>query len=624
MRLHPAARPGLAPLRPLVVALAACGAAAAAPLRARADGPGPDRLERPGGPTVEGRLLFDPQAGFRFQSAGESGAPAQVRAVGPGGVVGFAPGPPPATTVPPLFQAGLGESGRISGTLRAIAEDAVTLAVPWQAVDVVVRRPGVQSLVQRLGEARVLADGFDALDAAAWGVVGQPRAVAEGGETAVLLPPGGSSIERRFEEPIESGRVDLTFRDDGVVRPGQRWTLTLTFRAPGGPADLRVLLGWAEESLAVEAPDGPALPVQRLARTDGWRRLSIRFGGDRTEVSVDGKDLAHGRGPAGPLESIRVATVGEPTKDAGPGGYVGAIQAARFAPVASSLEIDPTQDEARLVVGDQFYGTVRRGDRDRVEMLVDDRPLALDWKDLAGLFFRRAPAAGAPVAGALARVEWRAGGDEPGRAADFAEGAVTALTDAALTLATPFAGTLTIPRDRLVRIRVAEPGLRLVVDPCAHHLGNEFFSKPPLLDPPMPEGGVLERPFVVPADAGAGPAFVVLDVLGVVGEATGLAFSENIRRGELKTYVAIDGRRVDYLNRHVAGSNESPERIRVPIPADALRPGPHVLRIEQTGLAASPTEYDDMGILGVAIEFAAAGAPRADAGPAAAPAPPRP
>ena len=49
----------------------------------------------------------------------------------------------------------------------------------------------------------------------------------------------------------------------------------------------------------------------------------------------------------------------------------------------------------------------------------------------------------------------------------------------------------------------------------------------------------------------AGPAFVVLDVLGVVGEATGLPFAEYIQRGELKTYVVLDGRRIDYINRYV-------------------------------------------------------------------------
>ncbi|WP_165064891.1 hypothetical protein [Paludisphaera rhizosphaerae] len=607
MRATSNAHVGRVSSRSLVVALAALGTVVGSSLFARAEEPSPDRLVRQGGPGLTGRLLFERSTGFRFQAAGEAGAAPHVQAIAPGGVVEFTAEGPRAVMVPPAFQAMLGEDGRISGTLRAISPDSVTLAVPWQSEAVILRRPGIQSIVQRLGEARILADGFDALDANVWGVVGQPRAVVEDGESALLLPPGGTSIEHRFDEAIEAGRVDLTFRDDGVVRPGKSWSLTLNYRGPGGTAPLRILLGWAEDSLAVETPEGPGLAVQRLARNGDWRRLTIRFVGDRTEVSVDGKDLAHGRGPTGPLESIRIAAAGDPAEDANLGGYLGAIQVARFAAVPSSLELDPSQDEARLVVGDQLFGSVVRGDRDRVEMVVDERSVVLSWKDLAGVYFRRDPATGAQIAGALARVEWRATDDlvlGVARQSDFAEGAVESLTDSALVLSTPFAGTLTIPRDRLVRLIVREPGLRLVIDPCSHHLGNEVASSAPFFDPPLPEGGALERTFDAPPDA-AGPAFVVLDVLGVVGEATGLQFSEFIQRGELKTYVVIDGRRIDYINRFVNTPNETVLRIRVPIPADAVRPGEHVLRIEQTGTADDPREFDDLGVLGLAVEFAA-------------------
>ena len=101
-----------------------------------------------------------------------------------------------------------------------------------------------------------------------------------------------------------------------------------------------------------------------------------------------------------------------------------------------------------------------------------------------------------------------------------------------------------------------------------------------------------------------------LGLCKIVGEAAGLPFSEFIRRGELKTYLAIDGRRIDDLNRFVDSPNETVLRIRVPIPADLVRPGRHVLRIEQTGSAEDPHEFDDLGVLGVAVEFAAPIIPR--------------
>lgn len=586
-----------------VVLLTALGAAS----WAIADDPTPRaNLEHSDGPRVEGRPLFDARSGFRFVETGADEG--SSRPVKPGEEVVFDPPASSVVSVPPLFRLDVGQTARISGTLKSLTEQKVVLSVPWQSEGVEALRPGVQSVVQRFGEARALVDAFETLDPSVWTVAGKPRLLADpADEGALVLPPEGASIEHRFDEPIAAGRIDLTFLDDGKVRPGRRWTFALIFRGPSGPVEARVLLGWEEESLAVESPEGPALAVQRLARSEGWRRLTIRFGAERAEIAVDGKELAHGRGPSGPLESIRIATAGGKGKEekAGDdqGGVIGEIQVFRFTATPTSLEVDPSRDEARLVVGDQLFGAIRRGDRDRVEMIVDEQPIAPRWEELAGLYFERAPAPGAAIRGVLARVQWRSGDDDPARAADFAEGAVEALSDTSITLATPYLGTLTIPRDRLTRIRVLEPGLRLLIDPAAHHLGDEISVTPPLLDPPMPEGGELERSIRLP-EVPEGPAFLVLDVIQVVGEAPGLPFSEFIRRGELKTYVEVNGKRFDYLNRHIHDANETPARIRIPIPNGSLVAGDNKFRIVQTGVENNPHWYDDLGILGIALEFA--------------------
>ena len=101
----------------------------------------------------------------------------------------------------------------------------------------------------------------------------------------------------------------------------------------------------------------------------------------------------------------------------------------------------------------------------------------------------------------------------------------------------------------------------------------------------------------------AGPAALVLDVVQVVGEASGLQFSSLVQKGELRTNVTINGQPVDYLNRHITSKNETPERIRLPIPAGRLHPGRNVIRFEQAGIASDPTYLDDLGLLGIALEF---------------------
>ena len=78
---------------------------------------------------------------------------------------------------------------------------------------------------------------------------------------------------------------------------------------------------------------------------------------------------------------------------------------------------------------------------------------------------------------------------------DFAEGAIVSLSDQVSTLATPYSGELSIPRELIRKLIVFGEGRRLVIDPAAHHLGDEVSLSAPVLDPPQPEGDVLERTF---------------------------------------------------------------------------------------------------------------------------------
>ena len=385
------------------------------------------------------------------------------------------------------------------------------------------------------------------------------------------LPAEESSLQHRLAEPLVSGRVELSFFDEGKVAAGQRWTLDLTFRGPTGPATLRILLGWAEESLAVESPDGPALAVQRLARVS---RLAPSDPPVRPRADRDCRGRQRTRPRQVSLGAARRRTdCNRPPQvrarhPPGLAGYLGEIQIVRFAEPPTSLEIDPTQDEVRLVVGDQLYGQIRQADHEHVVIEIDGKPVTLDWSEVAGIYFRRVPVAASPVEGALARLEWRTMPGEPneGRDLDHAEGAITAISDSAITLATPYAGTLTIPRDRLARLRVLDRGWLRVIDPSSHHLGDNISTTPPLLDPPLPEGGVLERSFELDAIR-PGQGFVVLDVVQVVGETAGSPYSNLVQKGELRTYVVVNGKRIDYINRYITTSNETTRTNPDPDPA---------------------------------------------------------
>jgi hypothetical protein len=308
---------------------------------------------------------------------------------------------------------------------------------------------------------------------------------------------------------VGSGRLDLAFHDDGVVADGHQWFVDLLFRGPTGPETVRAVLGWTEESLSVES-QGPALAVQRLARKTGWHRLSLRFGPAQTEIAVDGNDLAHGKGPDGPLVEIRLASfaTGKAAVADKLGGCFDDLRLVRFTEPLGGLEIDAGQDEVRLAGGDQLFGSIGVADGERVRVKVDERPVALPWSEVSGLYFRRDARQATPVEGLLVRLEWRAAPGSDPSDLDTVEGALTAVSDTSLTLATPYAGVLTLARDRRRSLRVLGSGHRIVIDPTAHHLGDQISSTPPLLDPPRPEGGVLERGVEL-ARVPSGPAWLV-------------------------------------------------------------------------------------------------------------------
>ena len=177
---------------------------------------------------------------------------------------------------------------------------------------------------------------------------------------SLRLPAGGGAVVHKLVEPLATGRFDVAFHDDGAVVAGQQWSIELTFQGVSGLSLVRVVLGWSEESLAVESPSG--LAVQRLARTPGLAPILAPVWPRADRGFRRWQGAAHGKGPDGPLVAIRLASSpsGQPAPPKGLAGHFDDLQLIRFAEPPASLELDVTQDEARLVVGDQLFGTIRQ------------------------------------------------------------------------------------------------------------------------------------------------------------------------------------------------------------------------------------------------------------------------
>ena len=571
-----------------------------------ADPPTPlETLLLPDGSKLNGRLKVGPGAEPVFQAEfAQSPTPLE-----PGMSLLYDKIPLESLTGVPPFRVEFGRGQQLSGRLDSLTADRLTLADTVDNAKIVVARGGVQSLIQRPGEVQVFQDGFETLDQSRWTIVGEPTVeptLKEAGESSLRLPAGTTSLTHKVENGFSSGRLELAFHDTGLVATGHDWGIELTFKGLMETQSLRVLFGWSESLLGVESPGGASLRIQRLPRKEGWHRLSIRFNAERTEISVDGNELAFGKDAKGPLTEIRIASHEAPKAPAVEklAGHVDDLRLIRYDEPANGLEVDATQDEIRLTQGDQVFGKDLTATPDRADFLLDGRPTSLPWSEISGLHFKRSPAQGMEMEGLLARVEWQAAAGDADRDRNILEGAIQEISDTTLTLQTPYAGTLKIARDRLRRILLigTKRTHRIEIDPKGHHLGNEVSIADPVIDPPQPEGGVLERSFTL-SKIPESRVYLVVDTVQVVGEAPGLPFTTLVKKGELRTNLKINGTPFDYLNRLVTTRNETPERFRYVIPKDQLRVGKNVIRFEQVGNANDPNYLDDLGLLGIAIEY---------------------
>ena len=555
--------------------------------------PARESLRRADGKTASGRLIAPKPGDYRFVASDGASIPFT-----PGMTVDFHPSHAAGNRGTPPFRIFISATERISGRLRAVTKTEIRLEEASGGKLLTIPREGIVRATQNPGESIVFAEGFETLDPKRWTARGSVEVVDRPkveGKKSARLSGRNSGLTRKLDEPVGSGRLELSYLDRNDRVEGAIWGIELIFREGNGDdvAPIRILPGWSGETIAVESPRGPSMVVQPLTRIDGRRRLSLRFSPQATNFVLDGLELARGGGTLGPLVEVRVLIDLRGDDDALPKDLAAIIDdllLVRSIEPTADPAIDPTQDSIRLVSGDQLFGKLDSADADRLHFSIDDKPATIPWSRAISVDFRRAAVQSPAIDGLIVLARWRTGLGIDSRELDLVEGALTAVDDASIVVNTPRAGSITIPRDRLVSLQAISEGHWIVLDSTSHHLGNDIAEdEADRLDPPQPEGKSLEIPFrldVVPE----GDASLLLDVLQVEGEAPGLRFADEIRKGELRTSVSINGKSVDYINRHIISDNRAPESVRLAIPTGVLKSGRNVVRFDQLGTKENPEE----------------------------------
>lgn len=516
----------------------------------------------------------------------------------------------PAPTLPSvrpavLHRIRLRDGQALTGELLGLDTRNLRLRPPW-AGRLTIPRHAVAALTQLPGFVSVFADDFET-DLKAWKLTGTPGITTRlqtSGERSLRLNTPGQVAECRLPFRVEAGRAGVNFYDPGDTA-GARWLIEAQFEGVREPQVVRIPIGEDADSYGVEKA-GARGPV-RVPRKAGWHRCSIEFDPHSLIVGVDDLILWP------PLPSEKD---GDAPRRQGPGGALGAIRLACAAlPKAAALRgevlfddfsleqavsgmpdpcTDLSQDELRLLTGDQVFGSIVGADRRSIELRGRFGSRTYPWSEIRGLHLRQEAAHPQTTDGEHVRVWLRTGATPE---LDHLDGVLKALNDKQLTLHHAALGTLEIDRARVQEMRGLLHGRRIEVENGVYHLGRQLVSN---LVVPQPQGLTLRRTFrldVVPAEA-----YLVVSVMQLKGPGDGPAIARALQRGGLRTEVVLNGRTVDYLNRLGERSSTEPRRLSLSLPRTALRMGENELVLRQTE-DRETGRYEDCCLFGLIVEI---------------------
>jgi hypothetical protein len=479
--------------------------------------------------------------------------------------------------------------GMDGSAVRVRVEDGSILSLPRAVVAAIQERCGVvtqlaEDFEQGLGQWRTWPGAS---------LTGRQR---HSGRQAVRLAsdtPG--AMEHRLGHLVREGKVTAYFYDDTRVEQGTRFFVEAEFVQAGVAQRVRVVLGWEGASYSVVTQPWSAMSVQPLARRKGWRRLDIHFNGAGLIVTVDSAVLAKGAAPAGPLVRLRLGTAWgvrrrrDPRQP--PAALLDDIRVVRHVDTTQRRQEDPRLDEVLLAEGDQLFGRIEGMSPSTIAIRGPYGRVEIPWARVHSVRLSRQPIEPRSLAGWFVDVDTTDG--------DHLTGVLRGLDGRWLRLETALAGDLRLGRARLERLTPVFRGARLAIDSNYHHLGDEMDEE---LAVPEPEGARFEASFTLAKPPADKRTFIALTVVQMVGAGPDSAYAAQLKAGELRTYLDVNGTRVGSLNDHVARQTDQALRIRMPLPPGLLRVGANRVVIHTTPTKGNITQYDDFGFWGLALE----------------------
>jgi hypothetical protein len=517
----------------------------------------------------------------------------------------------PILDLPPLRAASvhcvsLRDGQHLTGELLGVDAGELRLATIWAAKPLTIPRSRSAAITHLPGSVTVFHDDFET-EPKAWHLTGNVRLSDKektSGKRSLLLDAPGQVAELPLQEgkrleiglpEITSGSVGINFFDPGPT-PAARWLVDAEFAGARGVTIVQVAVAGPGERYLVRIGNNDPLKPERL-RKPGWHRLTIAYAPDKLYVLVDDRVLweTDKSGPGGALRGLRLKCVAEKDGKGEPGSvWFDDCSVAQSVPALRRPEGDPTQDEVWLVDGDQLFGKLTRADRNTIELDSRSGKRAVAWAEIRGIYLRNEAASPRTTEGEHVRLGvWPGAGSH----LDRLEGAVRALDERSLTVADPALGEIAVARGRLRQIQPLFHGRRMEIDTSLHHLGQALC---PDFLVPQPEGLSVRRTFALAAVPDS--ARLAIGVAHLKGPGDGRKMAQALERRGLRTEVLLNGKPVDYLNRHVESASAELRTLRISLPRDLLKSGDNHLELRQT-VDPNTGQYEDCLVGPITVEL---------------------
>ena len=509
-----------------------------------------------------------------------------------------------------LYQITLISGDRFMGEVLA-RDDAVTTIRLQTQQTIRVPTASISQVASPPGESDVLYDGFELVETAS-STTPTTRILDEtfavDGNSSLRIDSSSTGYRIDMDQPIAAGRVEFSFlasRNDGTTTAGE-WHLVWN-RDVSEPESTVVKVG-VDRTITIsgESISSP-LPAVRIG--PGWHTFLMLLQAGRLELLIDDSLIATVRAPMTPLYSLQFQPSGT-----SPGNslWIDGLHVRRFYDISRQSVLSSElghRDKLITTGGDELFGRITNLFPSDVELELLGKPRSIPLSQLVSLNWRQSAEVVmqtiVPKSGVVAFVEMQPFVDRPDCLPEQWTVTIREIDANRILVQHPLIGDMTLRWKETLRIKPLFFGQTLLVDARRFHLGNSIRAD---FHRQLPDGtelsGEIDLDEVPKANA-----FFSLDVAEL--EAAGpkappaSPFLPELRRGQLVTEVLVNDQSIGDLNSQVRfkASARNPDRVRLRIPPDLLKPGRNTFRVKQHALEKQIKEFDDCEVGNIRLDF---------------------